>query len=161
MRKTGKIGKKIWGGGLAKVARAVQEEASRQGHGGRGMDALRDFLEECKRHEAVRQHFLGLLHILIGRRIATADGTILSNGMTWRECAALLKRQRWDRNMTARLAFQLEELPPRDRERYWYLIIARAGVDSARAREDADRLAEILRSKNYIIGAGPAAPPQP
>jgi hypothetical protein len=120
------------------------------------MDALREFLEELRRQEASRRHFLGLLHILIGRRISKADGTLISSGMTWRELAALLKRLRWDKDMVAHLGINPADLPPRDRERFWYAAIARAGIDSQRAKEDADRLAELLRKKGYVISTAAA-----
>jgi hypothetical protein len=119
------------------------------------MDALREFLDDLRRQEAARKHFLGLLHILIGRRIARADGTLISNGMTWRELAAVLKRLRWDRNAAAQVGLNPDDLPPRDRERYWYTVIARAHVDSAEAAADADRLAEILGSGGYAVGPRP------
>ena len=123
--------------------------------GSLGMDALREFLEDLKRQEATRQHFRGLLHILIGRRITKADGTVISNGMTWRELAVLFKKVRWDKHFASQVGLNPEELPPRDRERYWYTIIARAGVDSAPVKEDADRLAEILRQKGYLVSPAP------
>jgi hypothetical protein len=119
------------------------------------MDALREFLDEFRRHETARQHFLGLLHILIGRRVTRADGSAVASGMTWRELAAVLKKYRWDRKAAAQLGLDPEALPPRDRERYWYTVISRAHVDSAEAAAAADRLAEILRAKGYVIGPAP------
>jgi hypothetical protein len=115
------------------------------------MDALREFLEELRRQEVGRRHFLGLLHILIGRRISKADGTLISAGMTWRDLATLLKRLRWDKDLAEHLGLNPADLPPRDRERFWYAVIARAGVDSPQAKEDANRLAELLRKKGYVI----------
>src|SRR5436305_14385617 len=97
------------------------------------MDALRELLEDLEQQDAARQYFLGLLHILIGRRITRADGTLVSAGMTWRDLAALLKKLRWDREAARELGQDPDALPPRDRERYWYTVIARAGVDSAKA----------------------------
>jgi hypothetical protein len=119
------------------------------------MDALRELLEDLRRQDAGRQHFLGLLHILIGRRITKADGTLVSAGMTWRELAVVFKKLRWDKHFAAQVCLASEGLPPRDRERYWYTVIARAGVDSAKAREDGDRLAEILRAKGYVVSGAP------
>jgi hypothetical protein len=119
------------------------------------MDALRELLEDLKRQDATRQHFRGLLHILIGRRITKSDGTVVSSGMTWRELAVLFKKLRWEKDFALQAGLNPEDLPPRDRERYWYTVIARAGVDSARAKEDAGRLAELLRQKGYLVSPAP------
>ena len=51
-----------------------------QARGSIGMDALQAFLDSLKRLKVADQHFLGVLHILIGRRIAKEDGTVISNG---------------------------------------------------------------------------------
>jgi hypothetical protein len=120
-----------------------------------GMDALRELLEELRRQDAIRQHFLGLLHILIGRRISRPDGTVISSGMTWRELSALVRKLRWDKKLASQVGVKSDDLPPRDRERYWYIVIARAGVDSARAQDDAERLAGILRQKGYVVSPAP------
>jgi len=119
------------------------------------MDALRELLEDLKRHKGIRRHFLGLLHLLIARRISKSDGTLVSSGLTWRELAALLKRLRWEPSAAQDLGVDPAALPPRDRERFWYAVIARVGVGSASAQEDAERLAEILRQKGYVVS--PAA----
>src|SRR5262245_13551521 len=47
----------------------------------RGMDRLREFLEHVKRNNTAKGNLRGLLHILIGRRIALADGTVVSGGL--------------------------------------------------------------------------------
>jgi len=67
------------------------------------MDALRELLDDLKQHEAARSSFLGLLHILIGRRISRSDGALIPTGMTRREVAALPKRLRWDREAAAQV----------------------------------------------------------
>lgn len=121
------------------------------------MDAagVRDFLEELKRHQFAKNNFLGLLHVVIGRRIAKADGTVISAGMTWRELAALLKKLRWEKERVADLGIEAKDLPTRDREKYWYSAIARAGVDSPEAHKAGDKLAEALRKKGYVVGPPP------
>jgi hypothetical protein len=119
------------------------------------MDALQAFLEDIKRLKALEGHFLGLLHILIGRKIARAEGTPLSGGMTWRELAALLKKVRWRRDVVEELGLNPEELAPRDREKFWYTAIARAHVDSAEARKAGDDLAKLLKKHGYIVGPAP------
>ena len=61
------------------------------------MEPLREFLNAVRDNDAASGNFLGLLNILIGRRITRTDGTMVSGGMTWRELSALLKQLRWDR----------------------------------------------------------------
>src|SRR4051812_17451286 len=105
------------------------------------MDALQAFLEELKRLKVPEHHFLGVLHILIGRKVSRDDGTPVSGGMTWRELATVLKKARWNKDNVKKLGLDPEQLAPRDRERFWYLVISRAGVDSPEARQDADKVA--------------------
>jgi hypothetical protein len=119
------------------------------------MDPLREFLEAVRRHDAAQGLFQGLLHILIGRRITKADGALVSAGLTWRAAAALLKQVRWDREVVRELALDPANLPPRDRQRFWYTAITSAAVDSAEARAAGDRLIKPLVDLGYIIGPAP------
>ncbi len=48
------------------------------------MEGAREFLEQVRQHQLVKGHFRGLLHLLIGRKISLADGTLLCSGLTWR-----------------------------------------------------------------------------
>jgi hypothetical protein len=137
--------------------RAATPGPSRLAVRGVGMDSLREFLETVSQHGTSQGHFQGLLHILVGRRVTRADGTLVSTGMTWRDLAALLKRLRWDREAVRELGLDPATLPPRDRQRYWYTAIAQAGIDSAAARADADRLVEPLQALGYVVGPAPGA----
>jgi hypothetical protein len=119
------------------------------------MAALYDFLEEVRRSGRATGNFLGLLHLLIGRRVAKQDGTVISAGLTWREVAAALKKVRWEKVAVRDLGLDPATLPPRDRLRYWYTAIARAQVDSKRAIEAGNRLAEALQASGYMVGASP------
>jgi hypothetical protein len=119
------------------------------------MDALGDFLEDLKEREPVRRNFLGLLHILIGRRIQGSKGAVISTGVTWRALASELKRVRWEKDAVRALGLDPDALPPRDRERFWYTAIAHAGVDSPEATAAGDRLAEALRPLGYVVGPAP------
>ena len=56
------------------------------------MDALQEFLDDLKRHGLDQGHLLGLFNVLIGRRVARADGTVVSNGLTWRELSEAVYR---------------------------------------------------------------------
>ena len=117
------------------------------------MDALCELLEDLKHQGHCAGHFLGLLHILIGRRLTKADGTLISPGLTWRDLAALLKKVRWGKESVRELGLEPKQLAPRDRQRYWYLAISRARVDSPAALQAGERLAIILRQKGYVIAA--------
>lgn len=118
------------------------------------MDALSTLLGPLKKDTRIQQHFLGLLHVLIGRRISTADGKLVSGGLSWRDLAAKLKKIRWDPDAVATLGISANELPPRDRQRYWYVAISRAEVDSAAALASAQEVANILHEFGYVV-SGP------
>ena len=119
------------------------------------MDRLREFLETVRKQGVARGNLRGLLHVLVGRRVALADGTVVSAGMNWRDLAGLLKRVRWDREAVQELGLDPAALPPRDRQRFWYTAIARAGLASAAAGEAGDRLVEPLGQLGYAVGAAP------
>jgi hypothetical protein len=119
------------------------------------MDARLEFLSQQKRQHLAQGHFLGLLHILIGRRIEKADGALVSNGLTWRELAGLLKKVRWEKETAKELPLDYSALPPRDREKFWYAAIAQAGVGSEKAAAAGDALAEALGKAGYVIGPAP------
>jgi hypothetical protein len=120
------------------------------------MDVLREFLEDLKRRGLAQGHLLGLLNVLIGRRLEKADRTLVANGMSWRDLAGLLKRARWDKAAVAELGVNAAELPPRDRQRYWYAAIVRARVDSPAAFAAGDRLVDQLQQVGYKVGPPPA-----
>jgi hypothetical protein len=119
------------------------------------MDRLRELLNAIKQNGQAQGNFLGLLHVLIGRHIRLADGTEISAGLTWRALAGLLKRVRWDRDTVRDLGLDPARLPPRDRERFWYMAIAQAHVDSSAAAQAGERLAEALRAAGYQVSAAP------
>lgn len=119
------------------------------------MDLARAFLDDLRQRGLAEGNFLGLLHLCIGRRIEQADGTLVCTGLTWRDLAALLKKLRWDREAVRELGLDPEQMPPRDRQRYWYSAICQANVDSAPARTAADRLVEALASAGYRVGHAP------
>jgi hypothetical protein len=121
------------------------------------MDSLRELLEAVRERQLAQGHFRGLLHILVGRRLSRADGNVVSAGMTWRDLSALLKRLRWDRETVRELGLDPATLPPRDRERFWYTAIARAGIDTPDAVADADHLIEPLRDLGFEVGPAPGA----
>jgi hypothetical protein len=120
------------------------------------MDRLREFLDAVL-DQGQEGNFRGLLHVLIGRRIATAEGAEVSRGLSWREAAALLKRVRWEREAVRQLGLDPDSLSPRDRQRFWYQAISQAGVDSAEARAAGDRLSEAMQSAGYVIGPAPSS----
>lgn len=119
------------------------------------MDGIRDLLDSARAAGLVAGHFRGFLHIAIGRTVTGADGSPVSTGLTWRELAALLKLLKFDRELVREYGADPEELSPRDREKFWYVAIARAGVDSAAAVAEADRLAGPLRALGYVVAPAP------
>src|SRR5262249_53325131 len=120
-----------------------------------GMDGVREFLEDLKQHGPAHGNFLGVLHLLIGRRVTKSDGTVVSAGLARRGLGAWLKRARWDKDAVSELNVDAAKLPPRDRERYWYVAIASAQVDSEAATRAGDRLAATLAKKGYLISPAP------
>lgn len=119
------------------------------------MDQLREFLETVRRTGVAKGNLRGLLHLLIGRRLTLADGTVVSSGLTWRELANLLKQARWDTDTVAELGLDSEALPPRDRQRFWYAAITQASVDTPEASAAADKVANALKKHGYLAGPGP------
>ena len=119
------------------------------------MDGIHRFLDVLKKGRLAQGNFLGLLHVLIGRRIETAQGEVVTTGLTWRNLAAELKKVRWDKEAARELGLDPKDLPPRDRERFWYGVIARAGVDTPKAAVAGERMAEVLRAAGYRVGPPP------
>src|SRR5262245_45721716 len=106
------------------------------------MDAMRGFLEDVKKYRYAKVNFIGFLHLMIGRRICKSDCAFISSGLTWRDLANWFRKLRWDTDDVLELGLEPDKLAPKDRERLWYTAIARSGVDSEKAAQAADRLAE-------------------
>jgi hypothetical protein len=125
------------------------------------MDGIRDLLEAARTNGLVGGRFRGLLHIAIGRTVTRPDGAKLSAGLTWREVATLLKTLRFDPELGRELGADPDTLSPRDRERYWYAVIALARVDSADAVAEAEKLIAPLKDLGFVIAPPPGgiAPP--
>jgi hypothetical protein len=117
----------------------------------RVMEGAREFLEQMRQHQLVKGHFRGLLHLLVGRTISRTDGTVLSTGLTWRQLAELLKTLRWDREHVRELDLDPENLPPRERQRFWYSAIVAAQIDSPEAVADADKLANRVKNLGFVV----------
>ena len=122
------------------------------------MDALPRLVEQIRREGWARQNLLGFFHVLIGRRITRrADGVVVSTGVTWRDLAALMKKLRWDPETVRDLGFDPKELPPRHRERYWYVAIMRSQVDSPTGAQAGEAFAAVLSEQGYDIGPAPGS----
>ena len=115
------------------------------------MDRLRELLVELKRDNYAQGNFLGLLNILIGCPIEASNGDLVSTGATWRSLAELLKKVRWTKQAATDLGLDLGGFAPRDRQRFWYQVIAHAGVDSPVAREAGVKMIEQLKLLGYKI----------
>jgi len=119
------------------------------------MEGLREFLETVRQHHLVRGHFRALLHIAIGRRISRTDGTVLSAGVTWRQLSDLLRLIRWDKELVRELGLDPDDLPPRDRQRYWYAAIVAARVDSPDVRALGDAYVKLVAPLGFVVGPAP------
>lgn len=128
-----------------------------------GMDEIRTLLELIEDHQLARNRLSGVFHVLIGRRITKADGTVISTGLTWRQLAGVLKVAKFDKKLVAELGADPDELAPRDREKMWYLAIGLARVDSVAAVALGDQLVPLLKPLGYVVGPSPTAvsPPPP
>lgn len=122
------------------------------------MEGVQTFLDELRRHGLSEGNFLGLLHIVIGRRISRADGTVITPGLTWRALADQLKTLRWNKDAVQEVGLDPADLPPRDRQRFWYTAIAQAKVDSPEAAAAGDRLAELVKPLGYVVSPAPGTP---
>jgi hypothetical protein len=122
------------------------------------MDAIRPFLDAVRDKNLAPGRLRGVFRTAIGRRIALADGTVLSTGLTWRQLAAALKNSRFDKDLVREIGADPETLSPRDRERFWYSAIGLAQVNSAEARVQADSLAVALRPYGIVVGPDPLSP---
>jgi hypothetical protein len=122
-----------------------------------GMEGLREFLEKIRQQHLVRGNLRALFHVCIGRKIARADGTVLSNGVTWRELSDLLRTIRWDKELVRELGLNPDDLPPRDRQRYWYTAIHAAQVMSPESRELGDEYARRVATLGFVIGPAPGS----
>src|SRR5580692_3762108 len=109
-------------GVVSGVARVVLPETQRdcgesctRSH---GMDGIREFLSAARDNGLAAGHFLGLLHVAIGRKIIRPDGSVVSLGFTWRAVAQELKNLRFDQELVREFGTDPEALAARDRERF-------------------------------------------
>jgi hypothetical protein len=115
------------------------------------MDGVREFLESIRQNRLDKSHLRAVLHIAIGRKIQKSDGTVVSTGVTWRQLAEVLRVVRWDKEAVREIGLNPDDLPPRDRQRYWYQAISAAKVDSPAARAEADVLIPQLAAIGYQV----------
>jgi hypothetical protein len=116
------------------------------------MDALSTLLDLLKDKGHTQGNFLGFLNTFIGRSITrSSDKVVITKGLTWREMAGWLKKARWDPEAVRELGLDPADLPPRDRQRFWYAAIAAAKIDSSAAQKAGDRFAAILTGLGYEV----------
>lgn len=120
------------------------------------MDGLAEFLDTVGRNGLAAGRLRGLFHAVIGRRITTTDGRVISTGVTWRDLAELLKQARFDKELAREVGADPDTLSPRDRQRMWYSAIGLARVGSVDAHAQADDLAKLVEPLGYIVGSAPA-----
>ncbi len=119
------------------------------------MDGLPALFKTLKDADYVKGNFLGVLNVLIGRRLTDSRGEVVSHGLTWRELAEWLKKARWDRETVRELGLDPADLPPRHRDRFWYAAISQTQVGSDKANLAGDRLAKALQASGYHAGPAP------
>jgi hypothetical protein len=120
------------------------------------MDGIRELLSAARDNGLAAGHFLGLLHIAIGRKITRPDGSVVSTGFTWRIVAQELKNLRFDQELVREFGVDPDSLTSRDRERFWYSAISLAHVDSPEAVALGDQLAPKLKNLGFVVGPPPA-----
>lgn len=103
----------------------------------------------------------GVFHLVIARKLARTDGTLLSTGVTWRELSQLLKSLKFDRELVKELGTDPDLLAPKDREKFWYAAISLAKVDSPQARREAEDLIEQLKPLGIVAVSAPSVPLAP
>jgi hypothetical protein len=115
-------------------------------------DGVTEFLQTVRDRGLVTGHFRALLHVVVGRTISLIDGTVISNGLSWRDLSVLLKELRFDKDLVEEIGQKPDDLPPRDRQRYWYSAILAAKIDHATTRELGDHYARLLLPLGYVVG---------
>lgn len=114
------------------------------------MEGVQTVLEVIREHHLAKGRLRGVLHLLIGKSLAAADGTLLTSGLTWRQLAAALRTARFDKKLAAEVGADPETLSPRDRERFWYAVIGLAHVESAEAILEAEQVLKALKSHGIV-----------
>ncbi len=122
------------------------------------MDGTLSLLEWLRDKRLAVGRLRGVLHLTLGRRITDEAGTLICEGVTWRQLAQLLKRAKYEPELISELDLDPELLAIKEREAFWYRTIALARVDSAEARKDADEIAQKLKAFGYVVGPAPGLP---
>lgn len=115
------------------------------------MKLLNEFLAKVRQAGIPEGCFLGLLHILVGKTLVTREGALVSRGVTWRELAARMRQARLDRELVKELGLEPTNLPPRDREAYWFEALRRAPIASPEAQNQAAQLVSWLEKLGYEV----------
>ena len=113
------------------------------------MDSIDQFLLAVKTKSHHLGRFLGLLNLLVAYRITDESGQVVSNGLTFRQVSEKLKKSRWNPDDVETLGLKSVELPQRDRLRFWYVALVRAGVGGSKAMMEADTLAKAVKKVGY------------
>ena len=89
--------------------------------------------------------------------VSSLRRTLVSTGVTWRQLAETFRQIRWDKELVRELGLNPDDLPPRDRARYWYAAITTAQVGSPKARDLGDAYARIVAPLGYFVGPAPGS----
>ena len=115
------------------------------------MNLLNDFLAKVRTAGVPQGQFLGFLHLMVGKTLVTREGTLVSQGSTWRDLSARFRQARLDRDLVSELGLKPADLPPRDREAYWFEALRRAAISSPLALEQATQLISWLEKLGYEV----------
>ena len=113
------------------------------------MDAIDQFLMAVKSKSLHLGRFLGLLNLLVAYKIIDESGQVVSNGLTIKQVSEKLKKNRWSPEDVETLGLKYCDLPQRDRLRFWYVALVRAGIGGTKAVMEADTLAKAVKKIGY------------
>jgi hypothetical protein len=115
------------------------------------MEETLEFLTTLRDRGYVTGRLRALFHLLVGYRIRKGDGVVVSAGQTWRQLADLLFQLKWDREQVRELGLDPAALPPKDRQRFWYLAVIQSKLDSQEAKTEAIDLAQAILASGYTV----------
>ena len=116
------------------------------------MEALATLLDHIKKQGLATGNVLGFFHVLIGRHMQRGRTAKSSPPACPRaKLYELAQEGPLGHQPGHRAEYEAEELPPKDRQRFWYGAIAKAGVDSAAAAKAGDLFGRKLEALGYQV----------
>ncbi|GEM_PF-292212 len=113
------------------------------------MDSIDQLLLVIKAKSLHLGRFLGLLNLLVAYKISDESGKEISLGLTFKQLSEKLKKNRWNPEDIEALGLKSEDLPQRDRLRFWFVALVRADIGGSKAIIEADTLAKAIKKIGY------------